>query len=75
MLAVHGCPDPPEIDLGIPLTKEIQELCGQSKVQVMARRLFCDDPRIDWDEAIRYANGRYDCLKERFRSRRLPPKR
>ena len=59
-MALHGCPDPPEIDLGIPLTKEIQEFIGQSKVQVKARRLYCDDPRIDWDEALRYTNGRYD---------------
>jgi hypothetical protein len=59
-MALHGWPDPPEIDLGEPLAKEIREIVGQSEVQVKARRLFSDDPRIDWDEVLQYYNDRYD---------------
>ncbi len=64
--ALHGCPDPPEADPDDPFVRELQEYLGQSKARVKIHRLFCNDPRLDWEEAHRYVNRCYDGIAAAF---------
>jgi hypothetical protein len=64
--ALHGCPDWPEADPDDPFFRDLQEYLGQSNARVKMRRLFCDDPRIDWDEAHRQVNRCYDRIAGAF---------
>jgi hypothetical protein len=67
-MALYGCPDPfpLDIDPGDPLVRELQEYVGQGTAEMKVRRLFGDDPRMDWNEALRYSNRCYDRLAAAF---------